>query len=130
MDKKPAVESSYGEEVILDLHECDPATFTRATIKAFLFDLCGQLQMERCELHFWDDVGVPEDERQTEPHLKGTSAVQFIMTSSVVIHTLDLLGKVFVNVFSCGEVDEKIVRDIIVKHFRGKVVNSTKVVRS
>jgi S-adenosylmethionine/arginine decarboxylase-like enzyme len=57
--------------------------------------------MERADLHFWDDVGVPVADRQTDPKTKGTSAVQFILTSTVVVHTLDLLATVYVNIFSC-----------------------------
>ena len=61
--------------------------------------------MERCDLHFWDDVGVPEAEQQTDPKTKGTSAVQFILTSTIVIHTLDLMKAAYVNIFSCKEFD-------------------------
>jgi S-adenosylmethionine/arginine decarboxylase-like enzyme len=61
--------------------------------------------MEKCEVHFWDDIDVPLEDRQTFPHTKGTSAVCFILTSSVVIHTLDLLGAVYVNIFSCKPFD-------------------------
>ncbi len=59
--------------------------------------------MERCDLHFWDDLDVPEDEHQTNPKTKGTSAVQFILTSTIVIHTLDLMKAAYVNIFSCKE---------------------------
>ena len=61
--------------------------------------------MERCDLHFWDDVGVPEHERQTDPKTRGTSAVQFILTSTIVIHTLDLMKSAYVNIFSCKKFD-------------------------
>ena len=61
--------------------------------------------MKACALHFWDDKGVPAAERQTDPKTKGTSAVQFILTSSIVIHTLDLLGAVYLNIFSCKSFD-------------------------
>lgn len=119
----------YGEEVIVDLHECDPRLFYRENIERFMEHLCGSLGMQRCDLHFWDDVGVPEDECQTEPHLKGTSAIQFITTSNITIHTLDLLGNVYLNVFSCKEVDEELVKNIALRYFRGKVVESRKLVR-
>lgn len=49
----------YGLELIADLHNCDATQFTRSSIKAFLRELCDLIDMERCELHFWDDVGVP-----------------------------------------------------------------------
>ncbi len=95
----------YGTELILDLHECDASKFTRESIESFFENLCELINMERCDLHFWDDVGVPVDEQQTDPKTKGTSAVQFILTSTIVIHTLELLQTVYVNVFSCKAFD-------------------------
>ena len=95
----------YGQEVLLDLHECDPNRFTRTDIERYFEELCQLIKMERCDLHFWDDVGVPEDEQQTHPKTKGTSAVQFILTSTIVIHTLDLMKVAYVNIFSCKEFD-------------------------
>ena len=67
---------------------------------------------------------VHPDEQQTEPHLKGTTAVQFILTSNIVIHTLDLLGAVYVNIFSCKDFDPKIAADFTANWFKGKIVNS------
>ena len=95
----------YGEELILDLHGCDVSRFTRSGIERYCTELCNLIDMERCDLHFWDDVGVPEDEQQTDPKTKGTSAVQFILTSTIVIHTLDLMKTAYVNIFSCKEFD-------------------------
>jgi len=97
---------SYGYELILDLHGCDVSTFDRSSLRAFFEKLCDEIKMQRCELHFWDDVGVPPEEQQTAPHTKGTSAVQFILTSTIVIHTLDLLKTVYINIFSCKEFDK------------------------
>lgn len=98
-------EAQYGKELILDLHGCDASTFTRPAITAFFTELCELIEMEACDLHFWDDVGVPEEEQQTLPKTKGTSAVQFILTSTIVIHTLDLMKAAYVNIFSCKEFD-------------------------
>lgn len=95
----------YGEELFLDLHDCEASKFTRDDIERFCTELCELIDMERCDLHFWDDVGLPEEERQTNPKTKGTSAVQFILTSTIVIHTLDLMQAVYVNIFSCKEFD-------------------------
>ena len=60
--------SNYGVELILDLHECDPTTFTRDSLDTFFTQLCERIEMEKCVVHFWDDVGVPEEEQQTLPH--------------------------------------------------------------
>ena len=97
---------NYGIEQIIDLKGCNPALFTREHIERFLSTLCDIIQMEKGDLHFWDDVGVPPEEQQTDPHTKGTTAIQFILTSNITIHTLDLLGEVYINIFSCKSFDE------------------------
>lgn len=112
---------SYGKELILDLDHCDPETFTRESIKQFFDGLCAGIHMEACDLHFWDDLDTPEEEKETEPHLVGTSAIQFIKTSNITIHTLDLLKTVYLNVFSCKDFDETIVFDFTKAWFHGQV---------
>ena len=104
MDTPPA-RTTYGFELILDVHGCDPNTFTRDHLDDYFTRLCDLIDMEKCEVHFWDDVGVEIEEQQTLPHTKGTSAVCFILTSTIVVHTLDLLETVYVNVFSCKDFD-------------------------
>jgi len=114
---------AYGKELILDLHECDVVVFTRHGIARYFENLCSLIDMQRCEMHFWDDVGVPEEEKQTSPHTKGTSAIQFILTSNITIHTLDTLRAVYVNIFSCKDFDADVATAFTVKWFSGKVVN-------
>lgn len=120
---------NYGKELIIDLHECDSSTFTRKSIKRYFVELCRQIDMKRSKLTWWDDYNVPLEERQTEPHLKGTSAVQFIMTSNVVIHTLDLMGNVYINIFSCKPFDTEIARKFTSAWFKGKIVSSHEIDR-
>lgn len=116
--------NSYGKELILDIHNCDPSTFNRKSIKKYLIKLCELIDMERCKLSWWDDSGVPPEEQETEPHLKGTTAVQFIMTSNIVIHTLDLLGVVYINIFSCKNFNTTTAKKFSEKWFKGEIVNS------
>lgn len=85
--------------------------------------------MQRCELFWWDDQGLPKEERQTEPHLKGTSAIQFIMTSNITIHTLDILKNVYVNIFSCKDFDANKAAEFSQKFFKGKIVNRVAIKR-
>lgn len=120
---------NYGQEVLLDLHSCDATKFTRSQIEQYCAELCELIQMERCDLHFWDDVGVAEDEQQTDPKTKGTSAVQFILTSTIVIHTLDLMQAVYVNIFSCKEFDADEAAKFTAKWFDSKDWNANVVVR-
>lgn len=107
----------YGVELILDLHGCDSSRFTRDSIRRYFERLCVLIDMQREDLHFWDDIGLPEEEKQTSPHTQGTSAVQFILTSSIIIHTLDQLNAVYVNMFSCKEFDPKVAEEFTVEWF-------------
>lgn len=110
----------YGFELILDLHGCDAATFTRESIDGYFETLCKAIDMVKCERYWWDDVGVPPEEQQTSPHTKGTSAVQFILTSTIVVHTLDLLKAVYVNIFSCKEFDPEVAKQITMDWFKAE----------
>ena len=107
----------YGIELILDLHGCDASKFTRASISEYFERLCVLIDMKREALHFWDDVGLPEEDKQTSPHTQGTSAVQFILTSSIVIHTLDQFRAVYINIFSCKSYDAKLAEQFSVEWF-------------
>ena len=119
----------YGLELILDLHKCNAARFNRRDITRFCKELCDLIDMECCDLHFWDDVGVPENERQTHPKTKGTSAVQFILASTIVIHTLDLMQAAYINIFSCKEFDTDEAAQFTAKWFGSNDWTANVVVR-
>lgn len=112
----------YGKELILDLHGCNTETFTRGHIRTFFVLACDKMGVSPQDRHYWDDVGVPEEERQTDPKLKGTSAIQFLLTSNITIHTLDLLGQVYINVFSCGEFKSNDIEHLAIALFGGRTV--------
>lgn len=120
---------NYGKELILDLHNCNPNTFSRRMIAQYFRELCKLIGMQRCKLVWWDDHGLPQGERQTEPHLKGTSAVQFIMTSNITIHTLDILKNVYLNIFSCKNFDAKKAAQFSKEFFKGRIVNQVVIER-
>ncbi len=118
VDKETGLMSDkYGIELILDLHGCDASKFNRKSISEYFERLCVLIDMKREALHFWDDVGVPEEDKQTLPHTQGSSAVQFILTSSIVIHTLDQLKAVYINIFSCKSYDAKVAEQFSIEWF-------------
>lgn len=120
----------YGYELILDLSDCSANRFSRNEIDLYFTSLCKLIKMEKCVVHFWDDVDVPLEEQQTKPHTKGTSAVCFILTSSIVIHTLDLLKAVYVNIFSCREFHPKVAENFTKEWFGAGSCRSTFIERS
>lgn len=113
----------YGYSSVLDVVECDSGTFTRESIERFMIELCDTIDMEREDLHFWDYEGDPEGYAAAPTHLRGVSAVQFIKTSSIVIHTLDDLRVVFIDLFSCKEYDPHVVKALVESHFKGEVLS-------
>ena len=123
------IEKNYGKELILDLHHCNPEKFTRESIGQYFVELCELIDMKRSDLHWWDDLNLPEEERETEPHLKGTSAIQFITTSNITIHTLDILKNVYINIFSCKDFDPIVAMNFSEKWFEGQSVNHQVIIR-
>ena len=115
----------YGYELILDLHGCDVSTFNPQSLTEYFTKLCEAIDMQQCELYFWDDEGVPPEEQQTSPHTKGISAVQFILTSSIVIHTLELLAAAYVNIFSCKAFDRDVAEKLTSEWFGAKECRAT-----
>lgn len=116
---------SYGYELIIDLKECDPKTFTRDSLINFFLILCRATEMEMCDIHFWDDMQELPEDKQTNPKTVGTTAVCFILTSNITVHTLTLRKEVFINFFSCKHFDSMKAQDIITKWFRGKLNNES-----
>ncbi len=115
---------SYGKELILDLHNCDVSRFNRHGITMYFIQLCKLIEMEREDLHFWDYEGDPDGYKNAPLHLKGISAIQFISTSNITIHTLDVLKKIYLNIFSCKEFDPDVAKDFTEKTFKGRTVNN------
>lgn len=115
--------SNYGKELILDLHECNSAKFNRKDLKIFFEKLVKLLDMQAEKLTWWDDLYTPKAEKETEPHLVGTSAVQFIRTSNITIHTLDIMKRVYLNIFSCKDFDAMKAWNFCKKWFEGDVRN-------
>ena len=112
----------YGLSLLLDLHDCDVSKFNRKVIAKYFDTICERIKMTKCRRHWWDDLNVPEEYKQTEPHTKGTSAIQFILTSDIRIHTLDILKIVYVDIFSCKSFDPEVAKATTLEFFGGRVV--------
>ena len=127
ISQKNQIGLCYGQELILDIHNCDSSLFNRADLGKFVKRLCDLIEMEREEIYFWDyDDAV----KHTLPaHLKGTSVVQFIRTSNIVMHALDDLNKVLLNILSCKEFDSEIASQFASGWLKGDIYKRTIIMR-
>ena len=124
----------YGYELILDLEGCGedikmkgvlfPLFFRRRFLKGFFKSLCRAIRMEPQKLCFWDDMFVLPWNRSNKPHTKGTTAVQFIITSNITVHYLELTDSALINIFSCKSFDRKRAEELVQTWFKPKVMRS------
>ncbi len=114
----------------MDLYGCDVSKFNRKSIQEWLKQLCELIDMRREDLHWWDYEGCSEKERKEVPaHLLGTSAIQFISTSDIRIHSLDILKECYINIFTCKDFDTNKALGFTMKWFGAKSSASQSIVR-
>lgn len=118
----------YGQELILDIHNVPMERFTEDYLREFCECLCRQIDMKAMQFNIWKYED--EDEYQkAPPHLKGISAIQFIETSGIIIHALDDLKQVHLNIFSCKPLKAQIVKTLAKAYFGGDIVNEVELDR-
>ncbi len=129
--KKELVEKDkkipYGEELILDIHGVDRGKITAANVKKFAADLCDEIGMKKGPNYVWGNEENMDHEKN--PKADGISCVQFLYTSSIIVHAIDELNKVFINVFSCHEFDQKKATAFALKTWGGELVASHDIIR-
>jgi len=94
----------WGYHLILDCHACYvPSIQSRDNVYNFLKHLVRAIDME--------PIGEPYIEYTAAefPDKAGFTAVQIIVTSSIVAHFIDSTGDLYLDVFSCKEFDNDIV---------------------
>ena len=117
-DTTPDAHGVFGWELILDIHQCNPAKVRlRDEMIAFVTQLCDEvLDMKR--------YGEPWAERfgLDRPETAGYTVVQLVETSSVVAHFSELKNSVYLEIFSCKPYDPVAVRDFCRRFFEAGAV--------
>lgn len=119
--RKERMADNYGKMVIIDLHQCNVARFNRTDIEQYFVELAEKIDMKRCDLHWWDDKDVPEEQKQVLPHTKGTTGVQFILTSHILVHTLEILERAYIDIFSCKDFSDEVAVEYTKQYFGGVI---------
>jgi len=105
---------AWGLMASIDLHDCNPFAIRDAIIiREFVIDLCDKIDMNRfgeCQI-----VDFGED-----PKVSGYSMTQFIETSLVSGHFVNLTNSAYIDVFSCKWFDPEVARKIAEDWFSPK----------
>lgn len=110
------MDKPFGYELIIDLYGCSiEKCFDQSGAHQFIIDLIDLLGMEMAA----PPVVYTIDLDSEWPDKAGITAFGFLITSSIVIHTLPN-GYVALNVFSCKEFDADHCKQFILDYFEAK----------
>jgi S-adenosylmethionine/arginine decarboxylase-like enzyme len=103
----------WGRLIIIDLYNCDKNLIkNKKEIELFIIELCKKIKMKR--------HGKAIIKRFGKNSLKGYSAIQFIETSSIIIHFDEINNKAFIDIFSCKKFDENNIEKFSKEFFKTK----------
>lgn len=110
----------YGQELVLNLYDCDLAIISSGTeIKRFVIELCDNvIHMKR-----YGEPLIPHFGHES-PMTSGYSLVQLIETSSVTAHFSEWKKSVYLNIFSCAWYDPIETKKFCKDFFKAKRVTS------
>jgi S-adenosylmethionine/arginine decarboxylase-like enzyme len=112
-------DGSYGIEAIIDLHGCNKNKMDRENTLEFVKKV-----IELTDMEAYGKPNVYTFEDTNELHLNGTSVLQLITTSNVVVHTMPLTNLVLINLFSCKLFDVLEVEEFSKDFFNAKNVKT------
>jgi hypothetical protein len=117
----------WGRELIIDANKCEGSITNLDTIKDFITDLCrvGGMQ-KKGEMH----VEVFEDnEYNRERDLVGYSVVQIVSLSNITLHINFISKTVYLNWFTCGELETDKVVNLFQYYFRPEMIKKIRLDR-
>jgi len=113
--------SIFGYHLILDVSDMNSNISSVEKVEHWVRELVKRIDMV--------PFGEPRVERFGEGDLVGITAVQLIMTSSIVAHFTDLTGCGYIDVFSCKEFDQDDVIAWTHECFGGTINNEQFLIR-
>ena len=118
------MENYWGYHLILDCHACDvPSIQNKENVYNWITGLVRAIDME--------PIGEPRIEYTAAefPDKAGFTAIQVIVTSSIVAHFVDSTGDVYIDVFSCKPFDNNTVIQTIQESFSPKRIRTNYLTR-
>lgn len=130
---KSQKKKKYGQELILDVHDVPMEFFTKKNVRQLSEHLCDEIGMVRkyAPNYIWGEEKELHKTKKKYGGVKadGLSCIQFLYSSSILVHALDDIQKVFINIFSCEKFDAKKAEKFVLKTVGGKIVRADNIVR-
>ncbi|UZE93512.1 MAG: S-adenosylmethionine decarboxylase [Candidatus Nealsonbacteria bacterium] len=112
----------YGQELIMDLYDCDPKILrSKKKILEYSNRICKLIKVKK--------YGRAIIKRFGTGSIAGFSLVQLIETSLVSGHFSELWDRAFINIFSCKLFNDKKTKDFTKKFFKAKKIKSRTIIR-
>jgi len=102
----------WGYHLMLDCGMCDLNKMTdKDNIRAFVKELVKSIDMIAIGEPWIEQtaIGIPDKE--------GFSMYQLIVTSNISAHFVDIPRQIYLDVFSCKDFDQEVVKNIVIKYF-------------
>ena len=106
----------FGVELLLDANDCQGNITSKEIIQEFIDILVKELDMKKKgETHF---EYFEDNEYNRERDIVGYSVVQIISLSNITIHINEISKTVYLNLFTCGKLDDTKVLFLFNNFFR------------
>ena len=94
----------FGKELIIDVGDCRGDIRSKENLQNFVDELVEKLGMKKKgETHF---VYFEDNDYNRERDIVGYTIIQVISLSNITIHINEISRTLYINIFTCGELDE------------------------
>ena len=105
----------FGSELLLDAYNCQGYLNKKEYIQLFIDELVlktGMKKKGKTIFEYFED-----NEFNRERDIVGYSVVQIISLSNITLHINEISKSVYLNFFTCSNLDDKLVVDIFKNYF-------------
>ncbi len=101
----------WGRHLVLNAGDCAPAAIRS---KKTIYDFCKKL-VEKIDMVAY---GEPQIVHFGEGNKAGYTLVQLIETSNICAHFVEETNDIYLDVFSCKEFQQDVVKNLVIEYFK------------
>jgi S-adenosylmethionine/arginine decarboxylase-like enzyme len=113
---------SWGKHLIIDANQCEGSIKSIDNINGFITDLCRVGGMTKKGKMIVETF--PDNQYNRERDLVGYSVVQIVSLSNVTLHINFISKTIYMDWFTCGELNEDKVINLFRYYFRPQTIKT------